>query len=101
MKDSANHCGFAPVNIEPRRQHNQVWAALQSHESRHGRAHTELARLVIAGRQHAPPITSAAYADWLAAQRGAVAYLDGGIKAIHVEMNSGARWLSFTLHTEI
>src|ERR1700757_4151940 len=101
MKDSANHCGFTPVNIEPRRQHNQVWAALQRHESRHSRAHTELAGFVIARRQHAAPITSAAHAYWFSAQRGTIAHLDGGIKAIHIEVNNRARRLSFTLHTEI
>src|SRR5437868_10389837 len=93
MKDSANHCGFTPINIEARWQHDQVWAALQRHESWHGRAHTELARFVIARRQHAAPITSAAHAHWFAAQRGTIAHLDGGIKAIHVEVNNRARVL--------
>ena len=100
MKDSANHCGFAPVNIEPRRQHNQVWAALQRHESRHSGAHTELARFVIARRQHATPIACATHAHWFAAQRRSVAHLDGGIKAIHVEVNDGTSRL-LILHMEI
>src|SRR5436190_19368842 len=100
MKDSANHCGFTPVNIEARRQHNEVWAALQCHESRHGRAHTELARLVIARRQHAAPITSAAHAHGFAPQRGAIAHFDRSVEAIHVEMDDGT-WLLLTLHKEI
>jgi hypothetical protein len=73
---------------------------LQRHESRHGRAHTELARFVIARRQHAAPIASATHADRLAAQRGTIAYLDRGIKAIHVEVDNGAGF-RLILHSEI
>src|SRR5439155_9368378 len=80
---------------------NQVWAALQRHESRHSRAHTEFARFVIARRQHAAPITSAAHAYWFAAQRGTIAHLDRGVKAIHVEVNNRAPRLFFTSHTEM
>src|SRR5438034_10210310 len=76
-----------------------MWAALQCHESRHGRAHTELARLVIARRQHAAPITSAAHAHGFAAQRGAIAHFDRSVEAIHVEMDDGT-WLLLTLHRE-
>src|SRR4029453_1766489 len=36
VKNSADDRGFAPVNVEPRRKYNQVRAALQRHERRHG-----------------------------------------------------------------
>src|SRR4029077_16970795 len=100
IKYSADDCSFASINIEARRQHNQIRAALQRHEGRHGRAHTELARFVIARRQHATPIACASHAHWLAAQRRSVAHLDGGIKAIHVEMDDGMSCL-LILHMEI
>jgi hypothetical protein len=62
--------------------------------------HTELARFVIARRQHATPITSATYAHRFAPQRGAIAHFNGGIKTIHVEMDDRARFF-FRLHQEI
>src|SRR5438132_1247618 len=100
IKYSADDCSFTSINIETRRQHDQIRAALQRHESWHRRAHTELARLVIAGRQNAAPITSAAYPNRFAAQRGAITHFDSSIKAIHVEMDDGARLL-LALHAEI
>src|SRR5206468_4578587 len=42
----------------------------------------------------------ATHPDGFAAQRGSIANLDCGIKAIHVEMYDGARLL-FIAHTEI
>ena len=87
MKNSANHGGFAPINIEARRQNDEFRTTLQRHESRHGRAHAKFARFVIARRQHAATIARAANADRLAAQFRAIAHLDRGIKAIHVEMD--------------
>src|SRR5439155_11662527 len=89
VKNSADDRGFAPVNVEPRREDNQVRAALQGHESWHRRTHTELARFIIARRQYAPPITRAAHAYRFAAQGRTIAHLDGGIKAIHVQMDDG------------
>jgi hypothetical protein len=90
MQDSADHRRLAPINIEPGRQDDQIRAALQRHESRHGRAHAEFARFVIARRQHAAPLACAAHADRFAAQRRPIAHLDRSIKAIHIEMNDRA-----------
>src|SRR5206468_4019088 len=76
VKNSTDHGGFAAIDIEPCWQHDEVWTALQRHKSGHSRAHTELARLVIACCQNSASVSCAAHANWLAAQRGTVANLD-------------------------
>src|SRR5262249_44754229 len=93
VKNSANHCGSAAINIEPCRKDNQVRAALECHERRHGRAYTERARLIIARGQHAAPLARAAHANRLAAQRRPIANLNRSIETVHVEMNDGVRRL--------
>ena len=93
-KDFANNGGFFSVNIEPRRKDDEVWAALQGHEGRHRRAHTELARFVVAGRQHSTPVSRTTDADGFAFQRRLIAHLDRRVEAIHVEMDDRARAIS-------
>src|SRR6266496_2537932 len=100
MQNSADDRGFTPINIEARRQHDQVRATLQRHEGRHGGTHAELSCFVIARRQNAAAFASAAHAHRFAEQRRTVAHLDCRIKAVHVEMNDGACFRSF-FHTEI
>jgi hypothetical protein len=58
--------------------------------------HSELARFVVARRQNA---TAACTADayWLTAQRRSITHLDRRVKAIHIEVNDGAR-LGIFLH---
>src|SRR5262249_6999728 len=90
----------APIHIEPRRQHNQVWTALQRHESRHGRAHAELPRFVIARSQNAASLARATHADRFTTQRRAIAHLNGGIKAVHVQMDD-CTCVMFAAHMEI
>jgi hypothetical protein len=51
----------------------------------------ERARFVIARGQHAAAIPRAADTDWPSAQSRPVPHFDGRVKAIHVEVNDGAR----------
>src|SRR5207247_10892220 len=96
IQDSTDDGGFAAIDIEPCRQHDEFWTALQRHKSGHGRAHTELARLVIACCQNPASISCAAHANWLAAQRGTVADLNRGVEAVHIQMDNCARpWIFF------
>ena len=90
-QDLADDSSLFPVNIEAGRKNDEVRAALERHEGRHGRAHAELARFVVAGRQDPAPVSRAAHADRLAFQRWLVAHFDRRVKAIHVEMDDGAR----------
>jgi ketosteroid isomerase-like protein len=61
--------------------------------------HTKLARFVIARGQYAAPLSRAANADWFAAQARLIAHFNGGVKAVHVQVDDrAARWVS--LHTE-
>src|SRR5439155_26086691 len=91
VKNSTDDGGFAAIDIEPCRQHDEAWTALQCHTSWHGRPHTELARLVIACCQNAASISCAAHAHRLAAHRGTLPDLNRGIKAVHIEMDNCAR----------
>src|SRR2546421_2848491 len=74
-------------------------AALQCHERRHGRAHAELARFVVARGQHAATIARATDADRFSFQGRLIADFDRSVKAIHVEMDDRAR-RTFRLHEE-
>src|SRR5438477_9727601 len=66
-------------------------AALQGHESRHGRADAELARFIVARGQHSAPVARAAHADRFSFQGRLIANFDRSVKAIHVEMDDRAR----------
>ena len=90
MQDLADHRGLLAINIEARRQDNEIRTALERHESRHGRAHAELPRFVVASGQHTSPIARATDAHRLSLQRRLIAHLDRGIEAIHVEMDDRA-----------
>ncbi len=74
------------VDIEAGWHDQELGAFLQRHENRHRRAATELPRFVIRGRQHTPP-TTPSNTNRLAAQCGVVPLLDGGVKAIHIDMD--------------
>ena len=67
-QDLANDGGFFAVNVEARRENDQVRAALQRHECGHGGMHPEFAGLIVAGGQHAAPIPRATHADRFAFQ---------------------------------
>src|SRR5439155_6963685 len=100
IQDSANHCGLAAINIEPRRKHDQIRAALERHERWHGREDSELACLIIACGQNAAPVARATDPDRFAAQRRAITHLDRCVKAVHVQVNDRSRLL-FIAHMEI
>jgi hypothetical protein len=74
------------AEIEPDGQEDEIRAPLLRLEAGHGRPDAEFARLVIAGGDHAAP-RAAAHRDRLSGQLGPFPHLDGGVKAIHVEMN--------------
>ena len=82
--------GFAPVNVEARREDDEIRTTLQGHERRHGRVDAECARLIIARRQYAAALPHAANPDRFTAQRRPIAHFDRRVEAIHVEMDDGA-----------
>jgi len=53
----------------------------------HRRAHAKGPRLVIAGRDHATPIRRATDGDRTLCQRRVVAHLDGGEKAVAIDVD--------------
>jgi len=91
MQDPANHGGFPPINIESRRHHNQLRAALKCHERGHRGADAERPRLIIACSKNAAAIPRATHADRLTSERGPVTNLDRCVKTVHVEVDNDAR----------
>src|ERR1700730_2217617 len=92
MQDFPNDRGFAPINVETGRQHDQIWTTLQRHKRRHRRMNAERARFVITRGQNSPTLARAAYADRLSPQSRPVPHLDGRVKAVHIEMDDRASW---------
>ena len=63
-----------------------MWTAFPGHESRHGGTDTELAGLVVAGRDDAA-VSSSAHGDRSAGEFRTLSHLHGGVEAVHVEMD--------------
>ncbi len=90
VKDLPYAPGLRAIGIEPGGKDDEVRAFLQGHVRRHGGADAVFARLVVAGGEDAAPIPRTADGDRLARERGRVAHFDGGVEAIHIEVDDGA-----------
>ena len=77
-------------------QHDSVGASPDCGGHRHGAVHTELTHDVICGRDHSPLLGRATDNDRSASQFRAVAFLDGRIEGVHVDMQDH---LSVSCHT--
>ena len=88
-KDQSDPRRFLSVEIKAYRQEDQVRAKITSFEGRHRRATTELASLVVAGRQNSSPAASPD-CDGFSGQFGLLSDLDRRIKAIHIDMDDFA-----------
>ena len=78
------------VGVEAARQQGQVWAEPQGGGGRHGAAHAKFARRVVGGADHAPPLAAAADGQRNVAQGRIIPHLNGGKKAVHIDVNDFA-----------
>ena len=86
-KHGADLGALGAVEIEPRGHHDELRTTSQRHEGRHGGADAVLARLVVAGGQHAAPLARAADSERVTAQVRAFALLASRVEAIHIDMD--------------
>ncbi|MCY1534368.1 hypothetical protein D9M68_697380 [compost metagenome] len=83
-KDLARHLA---ILVHGRAQDQQIRAVLERLRRRHGRAHAERTRFVVAGGDHPAPVGRAAHGHRPAAQRRVVAHLDRGVETVAVAMD--------------
>jgi hypothetical protein len=91
-------CGLGAVEVEPDGKKDQFRAQFARLKARHRRADAESSGLVVAGRDHAAPAFSAD-GHWTPRELRTFPQLNGGVEAVHVEMDDLAQGRLIRLET--
>ena len=89
-EDRADLTRDLAIDVEARRNEEELRAFAPRRDRRHGRAHAEGAGLIACRRDDAA-LARAAHRDGLAAQLGFVALLDRRVEGVHVDVDDLAR----------
>ncbi|MNR09607.1 hypothetical protein D3C85_1258170 [compost metagenome] len=75
------------VSIKAAGQQNEMRAEFECHRRGHGAAHAKFARRIVGSADHPTLNAAAANGDGDIPQRRIITHLDGGKKAVHIDMD--------------